>query len=430
MTDVRKKSRRSVWINEVRCNGCVVCMKACPTRAIRVVRGKARIIDRLCVDCGECIRCCPREAVEPLVSTYGEVKPYEVTAVMPSPSLYSQFGDDVLPNDILLALTKLGFDYVYDIGLFCEMVSLAEIDWLRRNPEPRPLISNLCPVVVRLVSKRFPNLIPNIVPIEPPREVAARYIRRHLRHRTGLPDESIGVFQITPCASKIQSINHPLSLKRSYLSGALGTSDIFGDIMMALREITPEDEEQMLFRSSGIGIAWDSAGGEVIGLRGIEGALSVDGLAGTIEVLEEIESGRLSDVTFVQCLTCPGGCLGGCLTVANHHRARATVTKLVQMFGTRPRVRPAEVERLRAEGFFDFEKEITPTQIALGKTPIEALKNLREAERLVQFLPGWLCGACGAPDCETLAQDVVLGRAKLSDCPFLIGGGETGEDGR
>jgi NAD-dependent dihydropyrimidine dehydrogenase PreA subunit len=421
MTNDREKPKkpRSVLIVEPKCNGCVVCMKACPTRAIRVKNGRAYIIGQLCVDCGECIRVCPRQAVEPVVSTYRDLAEFQVTVVFPSPSLYSQFGDEVLPNDVLLALTKLGFDYVYDIGPFCEMVSLAELEWLRKNPEPRPMISATCPVVVRLITKRFPGLIPLLIPIEPPREIAARYIRRLVRTKTGLPDEAIGVFQITPCASKIQSINSPLALKHSYLTGALGIADLYGDIYMALKELTTADHDQMLFRSSGLGLAWDTAGGEVMGLRNVEGTLSVHGLAETIQVLGDIESGRLVDVTFVECRTCPDGCLGGCLTVANHYRARATVMNFVQMFGTQPRVRPAEVKQLWREGFFDFQKEIPPTPTALGRTPLEALRTLQEAQRLERLLPGRLCGACGAPDCQTLAEDVVLGRAQLSHCPFM-----------
>jgi Pyruvate/2-oxoacid:ferredoxin oxidoreductase delta subunit len=415
----KHKIARSVLIVEPKCNGCVVCMKACPTRAIRIKDGRAYIIGQLCVDCGECIRVCPREAVEPVVSTYRDLADFECTVVFPSPSLYSQFGDEVLPNDVLLALTKLGFDYVYDIGPFCEMVSLAELEWLKNNPTPRPMISNTCPVVVRLITKRFPGLIPLLIPIEPPREVAARYIRRLVRAKTGLPDEAIGVFQITPCASKIQSINNPLALSQSYLTGALGIADLYGDIYMALKELTPADQDQMLFRSSGLGLSWDTAGGEVMGLRNLEGALAVNGLAETIEVLGDIESGRLVDVNFVECRTCPDGCLGGCLTVVNHYRARATVMNFVQMFGTRPRVRPAEVQQLWREGFFSFQKEIPPTPTALGRTPLEALRTLQEAQRLQRLLPGKLCGACGAPDCQTLAEDVVLGRAQLSHCPFI-----------
>jgi len=48
----------SVTLDEEKCKGCTNCIKRCPAEAIRVRNGKARIIDRLCIDCGECIRAC------------------------------------------------------------------------------------------------------------------------------------------------------------------------------------------------------------------------------------------------------------------------------------------------------------------------------------------------------------------------------------
>ena len=35
------------------------------------------------------------------------------------------------------------------------------------------------------------------------------------------------------------------------------------------------------------------------------------------------------------------------------------------------------------------------------------------------YLPGFDCGACGAPDCQTLADDIVTGNAQISHCIFM-----------
>jgi uncharacterized Fe-S cluster-containing protein len=35
------------------------------------------------------------------------------------------------------------------------------------------------------------------------------------------------------------------------------------------------------------------------------------------------------------------------------------------------------------------------------------------------YLPGFDCGGCGAPDCQTLAEDIVTGNAQISQCIFL-----------
>ena len=48
---------------------------------------------------------------------------------------------------------------------------------------------------------------------------------------------------------------------------------------------------------------------------------------------------------------------------------------------------------------------------AMGK-----IKNIRKINK---FLPGIDCGGCGSPTCRTLAEDVVQGEAKTSDCIYL-----------
>jgi len=105
---------RYVHIDENRCNGCVLCMKACPTRAIRVENGEiARIIGD-CIDCGECIRVCPMGAARPITSSSEILNKEKFTIVSASSVIYSQFGEDIMPNDILLGLRKMGFRYVHD----------------------------------------------------------------------------------------------------------------------------------------------------------------------------------------------------------------------------------------------------------------------------------------------------------------------------
>lgn len=52
----------SVRLMPDRCKGCVNCIKRCPTEAIRIRAGKAKITEARCIDCGECIRRCANRA--------------------------------------------------------------------------------------------------------------------------------------------------------------------------------------------------------------------------------------------------------------------------------------------------------------------------------------------------------------------------------
>ena len=56
------KLMHSVYLDKDKCLGCTTCLRSCPTGAIRVREGKAKIIESKCIDCGECIRVCPHHA--------------------------------------------------------------------------------------------------------------------------------------------------------------------------------------------------------------------------------------------------------------------------------------------------------------------------------------------------------------------------------
>ncbi len=49
-----------------------------------------------------------------------------------------------------------------------------------------------------------------------------------------------------------------------------------------------------------------------------------------------------------------------------------------------------------------------------------ALQKLNELEALVGQLPMLDCGACGAPHCRALAEDIVRGTASSTDCVFVL----------
>ena len=104
----------SVTLEEQLCKGCINCIKRCPTEAIRVRRGRARIIPERCIDCGECIRVCPYKAKKPVYDRLSVLEEYRYTVAIPSPALYGQFNnlDDVnivlTGDEILIALTRTG----------------------------------------------------------------------------------------------------------------------------------------------------------------------------------------------------------------------------------------------------------------------------------------------------------------------------------
>jgi iron only hydrogenase large subunit-like protein len=412
-----EKQRHSIRFVEENCIGCVTCVKACPTKAIRVVNGKARVNYEKCIDCGECFRLCPHDAISSETTSYADLEKFDCTIAIPSPVLYSQFGHDVMPNQILLALKKIGFDYVFDEAWDCELTTDALQEYLDTTEGPFPQISITCPVVVRLITMLYPNLVKNLVKLEIPRESAAKKFRQKAVKSREIPPEKIGVLHITPCPAKMISINHPVGLKKSNLDGAIAISDIYGRLLEALRDL---EEDVILQLSSGVGIAWAITGGEIMGIRQ-ENCLAVSGVQDVIQVLNDVEAGKLNDIIFLECLICPDGCIGGSLTIQNRHQARRKVRRLIKMFGEHTRVSREMVLRLYREGYFHLQEEILPNPLPpLDADPGKAIQKLKQRDEILKDLPGKNCSACGAPDCKTLAEDIVMSNASIDDCVFLI----------
>ena len=75
----------SVSLDPSRCTGCTTCIKRCPTEAIRVDGGKAKINSDRCIDCGECIRICPHHAKIATCNKLDHLYDYKWRIALPSP---------------------------------------------------------------------------------------------------------------------------------------------------------------------------------------------------------------------------------------------------------------------------------------------------------------------------------------------------------
>lgn len=417
-----RESHHAVGINLEKCGGCVHCLAACPTRAIRIRDDKARILDDLCIDCSECIRFCPRDAVDSHTTPFAELQAFAYKVALPATALYGQFSNETRPNEILSALRRIGFDQVYELSTLCELHTAAVDEFLTTHPLPRPRISSTCPVVVRLIQKRFPSLCDLIVPIEPPREFAAKILRATLPGILKLRPEEIGIIHITPCPAKIVSINHPATMVKSYLDGAVSIRDVYPALRNALKEIDEKSLMRHLFPEtvfSGLGLGWSLSGGETRGLKNHR-IVAVAGVRDTIHVLDQVEAGLLKDVDYLECMVCPDGCVGGPLAVENRFVAKSRIQRLVHSAGERSAMDRADFGSLVQKDFLSFQHSVVPDPVPLlDADPARAIEKARHREEIRRQLPGKDCGACGAPDCRTLADDIVRGSARQDECPFV-----------
>ncbi len=104
-------------MNEDACDGCLACMRACPTCAIRVKHEKASVQAELCIDCGSCLKACTRGAIIATTQTLEEFAHFAFKVAIPSPVLFGQFPLEVPPAIIARGLLAAGFDAVWDYGV-------------------------------------------------------------------------------------------------------------------------------------------------------------------------------------------------------------------------------------------------------------------------------------------------------------------------
>ncbi len=405
----------SIVRDDAKCVGCVACSKACPTKAIRVRGGLMVVESALCLDCGECIRVCQYGAVKARMTPPSDLKRFKHTVAVPSMTLHTQFGKDVSPGQVAAALRQVGFDAHYDGSLACPMVSRAIDTYLSECGGPWPKISVTCPAVLRLILIRYPDLVPNLVPIHTPRELTAKLARRQLSARLGLNPDDIGIFYITPCSAIMQSILRPVGVDASYFDGAFSVAELYGPLLRAIKAGADVPD----FTYSPAGLQWAVAGGGVGGMRNAN-TLSVSGVKDVTEFFDNIEKGKFQSVDFVEAYICPDGCVSGQLLVEERYAARQTLRRVLARAIGNGVVEEEKVRALFRQHFFDMEAEITARPTApVAANLQQAIRRRQEKQQLLDQLPHRDCAACGAPDCPTHAEDVVDGRARLNDCVFL-----------
>lgn len=405
------------------CTGCTQCVRACPTRAIRIRGEKAVQIPELCIGCSECIRVCPEGAVHSRLTTrQPEIKKHAVAIV--SPVLYAQF-PETMPCDVLAALKNLGFYRVMDLSYYIEMYQFAVEQYIRQNLETRqtpwPLISPICPVITRLIALKHPNLLAHILPIKRPAAMAALEIRSKLFEDEGIERGDLKLYHITPCPSKAISRDAWLYDELAEIEQALGINEIYPELcreIEKLRELDMDHFSYAHFSSvpDARGPRWGMSGGETAGMRS-KGVIAVSGLKEVMRYIEKIEMGLFADTTYFELRGCPESCLGGPLTAVDKYMAKSTVQKLVSMYGITRRLPRDKLKRRYERGYlFSNTRPADMADRVNVLHPPMSIDMLQQIEHLLNEIHGTDCGACGAPDCRTFAEDVVRGCAERTDC--------------
>ena len=403
----------SVYLDVSKCIGCTTCLRHCPTQAIRIKDNHAVINEKRCIDCGECIRVCPKKAKKAKCNKLSEMDKYKWKIALPAPTLYGQFENLEDVDYVLNGLLKIGFDDVFEVSAAAELVTAYTRAFLKTTNIQKPIISSACPVVLRLISLRFPSLTDNILPMLPPMEVAAQLAREKAkREHPELKDEEIGVCFISPCPGKVSYVKNGFGTYKSQVDKVISISDIYFELINAMDH---EDDIKAVSHSGMIGIGWASSGGEATSLFN-EAYLAADGIDNVNRVLDQIENDNIPPLEFIELNACTGGCVGGVMTMQNPFIAKAKLKTLRRFLPVSQNFLSKKQQENIPESYFFSELPTYYPISRLSESMSESMRMLSEIQKLRATLPGIDCGACGAPTCLAFAEDVIKGNAKEQDC--------------
>ncbi len=405
----------AIKVDTQKCIGCTHCMKACPTEAIRIRNGVARINADRCVDCGNCLRACPVYAFYVEHDSLDQLQKFKYRVVLFPAVMIGQFPETYSEGSVYEALQKLGFTHIYEV----EQPIQVMVDAIRENvgnSTDKPVISSFCPAIVRLIRSKYPSLVENIIPLKAPHDLAAEHAIRNLA-KQGARREEIGIFYVSPCSAKMAAVKRPLGEKESIVDGLINMNDLYNLIMKVISKKEERNTEDMRKNLTRDGIVWSLPRGEARHFK--RKSMAVDGIHNVVKILERMENEEVPGLDFLELKSCHQGCAGGILLTGNRF---LTVERLQKRSKRYPVIRETTIP---AEESAALKKKIeanpiTPNYVfALDADRLKALDKIQKVDRILCQLPGIDCGACGAPNCHALAEDMVQGRAKMSDCIFL-----------
>ncbi|MBQ8688780.1 MAG: 4Fe-4S binding protein [Clostridia bacterium] len=415
----------SVLLDESKCTGCTTCLRHCPTEAIRIREGHAVIDPRKCIDCGECIKVCPHKAKKAVCGKLSDIQRFKWKIALPAPTLYGQFDNLDSADYVLSGLLKLGFDDVYEVSKAAELVSAYTRVYLNTEGVKKPALSSACPVVLRLISLRFPSLSEHVIHMLPPMEIAAKAAKeRAIKAHPELKPEDIGTFFISPCAAKASYVKNGFAGYKSAVDGVISISDIYFSLIGTMRK---DESIEPLSESGRIGLGWARSGGEATAIFN-DDYLAADGIENIIHVLDQVETGNIPPLEFIELNACTGGCVGGVLTIQNPFIAKARLQTLRRYLPISQNSISKEESAYIPDSYLFEDMPEYHSNTKLGGSIAESMRMMADIQKLKGELPGIDCGSCGAPNCRAFAEDVINGLATADGCPIKAFRNKTGED--
>lgn len=400
---------------KVHCRNCYKCVRNCPVKAIRVINHQAQILEDQCILCEKCTLVCPQNAKEelnmiPRVHDFIQSGGQVIASL--HPAYVAEFGTDSLPA-LTEALKKLGLSDTFDAAAGAYLVKTAYENLVEERAQVTPTISSNCPVIVQLVQKRYPDLVPYLAPVLSVMQAHARYLKEQY------PDARI--LSVSPCISGLAQMREA----DNYVDYVITFSELQEWLTAVQVQVAaPSNASPDADRDIRLSRIMAMSGGFTMAMHPSvhQRYLPACGIDSCKQILNEFMANPDSySNCFLELNACPNGCIGGpsfrrTKTGLLHGLIRLQNASLYKGISNYKRddfsaqsltdvSRHYDTFVLRQQEAEASEEDIKKVLAQMGKfTPEDELN----------------CGACGYNTCREKAKAVLAGKAEISMCvPFM-----------
>lgn len=192
------KSKNAVfYINPNKCILCYSCVRTCPVKAIEVKANStfAKIVDNRCINCGSCMPSCPTDAInyKKLIDTANEILNKNNNSILLDPAIAAEFTDISDYRKFAQMLRHIGGKNIFDVSFGVDLMTI-QYQQIIQNFKGRHYITSACPVINDIISKYYPELLNNLIPILTPAQIMAKIARKLL-------GSELEIIYITSCTA-------------------------------------------------------------------------------------------------------------------------------------------------------------------------------------------------------------------------------------
>jgi iron-only hydrogenase group A len=300
--------------------------------------------------------------------------PEKVVVVQTAPAVRVGIGEamglpygSLVTGQMVASLRKLGFSKVFDTNFAADLTIVEEANELIeriKNKGVLPMITSCSPGWIKFAEHFFPSSLPHLSTCKSPQQMFGAIAKTYYAEQAGIDPRNMVVVSIMPCTAKKFEARRPemddafhywkekLHLSENehfydvdYVLTTRELARMFKEVGIDFTNLPSEEFDNPLGVSTGAGVIFGATGGvmeaalrtayevitgsqltnvDFVAVRGMDGIkeaeIDLNGIQLKVAVahtlsnartlLEQIENGT-SPYTFIEVMTCPGGCLGG-----------------------------------------------------------------------------------------------------------------------